>query len=72
MAALIHKNYLSPALDMEENYKVSVLIPVYNVSNYIEKCARSVFSQTYQNLEIIFVDDCSHDNSISIIRKGSQ
>lgn len=55
---------------MEENYKVSVLIPVYNVSNYIEKCARSVFSQTYQNLEIIFVDDCSPDNSISIIRKA--
>jgi len=49
-------------------YKVSILIPVYNVSRYIERCAISLFSQTYDNLEYIFVDDCSPDNSISILK----
>lgn len=35
---------------------VSIVIPVYGVERYIERCARSVFEQTYENLEIIFVD----------------
>lgn len=48
---------------------VSVIVPVYNVSGYIEKCARSLFGQTLESLEIIFVDDCSTDNSVGIIRK---
>lgn len=48
--------------------KVSVIIPIYGVEKYIEKCARSVFEQTYPNLEIIFVDDCSPDNSIPILK----
>lgn len=48
---------------------VSVIIPVYNVAPFIEKCARSIFEQTIQDLEIIFVDDCSVDNSIEIIRR---
>lgn len=47
---------------------VSVIVPVYNVAPYIEKCARSLFEQTLDNLEIIFVDDCSPDNSTEIIR----
>lgn len=38
---------------INENYKVSILTPVYNVSNYIERCARSLFEQTYDNLEFI-------------------
>lgn len=48
--------------------KVSIIIPVYGVEKYIEKCARSVFEQTYSNIEVIFVDDCSPDNSISILK----
>lgn len=48
---------------------VSVIIPVYNVSEYIEKCARSVFDQSLDDLEIIFVNDCSTDNSVEIIEK---
>lgn len=48
---------------------VSVIIPVYNVGKYIEKCARSIFEQTLGNLEIIFVDDCSPDNSVDIINQ---
>ena len=46
---------------------VSVGVPVYGVESYIERCARSIFEQTYENLEILFVDDCSPDKSISIL-----
>ncbi len=48
--------------------KVSILIPVYNVSKYIERCARSLFEQTFHDLEYIFVDDASPDNSIEILK----
>ncbi len=51
------------------SYKVSVLISVYNVEHYIERCARSLFEQTYCNLEYIFVDDCSTDNSLSELKR---
>lgn len=46
---------------------VSVLLPVYKVENFIQRCAESVFSQTYDNLDIVFVDDCSPDNSIQVM-----
>lgn len=48
---------------------VTVIVPVYNVAPYIERCARSLFEQTLENLEIIFVDDCSPDNSVDIIER---
>ena len=54
---------------MNNNPLVSILVPVYNVEKYIERCARSVFEQTYENLEFIFVDDCTPDNSIAILKK---
>lgn len=50
-------------------YLVSVLVPVFKVEGYIERCARSLFGQTYHNLEFIFVDDCSPDDSICVLRK---
>lgn len=50
-------------------YKVSLIIPVYKVESYIEKCARSVFEQSLLSLQIIFIDDCTPDNSIEILKK---
>ena len=47
--------------------KVSVIVPVYGVEKYIERCARSLFEQTLDDMEFIFVDDCTTDNSIYIL-----
>ena len=51
------------------NIAVSVIIPVYNVENYIERCVRSLFEQTQSNIEYIFVDDCSPDKSMEILHR---
>ena len=48
--------------------KLSVIIPVYGVEKYIERCARSLFEQTLDDIEYIFVDDCTPDNSIDILK----
>ena len=47
--------------------KVSIIIPIYNVAEYIEQCLLSVFHQTYSNIEVIIVDDCGNDNSIQLV-----
>lgn len=44
--------------------KVSILVPVYKVSDYIERCAESLFNQTFEEIEFVFVDDASPDDSI--------
>ena len=46
-----------------DNELISVIIPVYNVEQYLEKCIDSIINETYKNLEIILVDDGSTDNS---------
>ena len=47
--------------------KISVIIPCYNSGEYIEKCLRSFEEQTFQDFEIIAVDDCSQDNTKTVI-----
>ena len=42
---------------------ISIIVPVYNVKNYLEKCLQSICGQTYKNLEIILIDDGSSDGS---------
>lgn len=54
------------------NALISVLIPIYNVEKYIEKCVRSLFEQTYDNIEYVFIDDCSLDNSMNILMNISR
>jgi glycosyltransferase involved in cell wall biosynthesis len=49
--------------------KVSIVIPVYNVLPYIERCLISVINQTYQCIECILVDDCGNDNSMDEVNR---
>lgn len=49
--------------------KVSVIVPIYNVEKYIEDCAKSLFQQTLNDIEYIFVNDCTPDNSIKILKE---
>lgn len=49
--------------------KISVIIPVYNVEKYIDRCITSVRNQTFEDIEILCVDDCSLDNSYKIVEK---
>lgn len=49
--------------------KVSVIVPVYNVEHYIECCARSLFEQTLDDIEYIFVNDCTPDRSMEILSR---
>lgn len=51
---------------------ISVIVPVYNVEDYLEECINSILSQTYTNLEILIVNDGSTDNSLEILQKFSQ
>lgn len=48
--------------------KVSVIIPVYGVEKYIERCARSLFEQTLDDIEYLFIDDCTPDKSVEILK----
>ncbi len=57
---------------MKESYLVSLAVPVYGVERYIERCARSLFGQTYDNIEYIFVNDCTQDRSMEILYRVLQ
>ena len=52
--------------------KITVIVPVYNVEYYLNKCLDSLISQTYKNLEIIVINDGSTDNSGEICREYAQ
>ena len=49
--------------------KISIIIPCYNVQNYIEQCLDSIINQTYFNLEMICINDGSTDNTLDILQK---
>lgn len=46
--------------------KISIIIPVFNVDQFIERCILSALNQTYKNIEVVIIDDCGIDNSIRI------
>ena len=50
------------------NRKISVIVPVYNAEKYLEQCLESIKNQSYQNFEVILVNDDSTDNSESICK----
>lgn len=52
-----------------ENVKISVIIPVYNAESWIEKCINSIQNSTYDNLEIICINDGSTDNSLEVLQR---
>lgn len=52
--------------------KVSIIVPIYNVEKYLSRCVDSLISQTYQNVEIILVDDCSTDKGAEIAAEYAQ
>ena len=57
---------------MEEEIKVSIIIPVYNTSKYLKQCLDSVVNQTLHDIEIICIDDGSTDNSLEILKEYQQ
>ena len=52
-------------------YNISIVVPVYNVADYLEECIDSLRNQRKGNIEIIFIDDCSTDQSLQILEKAS-
>lgn len=49
--------------------KVSILVPIYGVESYIGQCAKTLFEQTYNDIEYVFVNDCTQDGSIEILQQ---
>ena len=52
--------------------RLSVIVPIYNASKYLDKCIRSIVNQTFQDIEIILINDGSIDNSLSICSKYAE
>lgn len=52
-----------------EKKKISIIVSAYNTEAYIEKCLNSLLQQTYRNIEILLIDDCSTDGTLKILKK---
>ena len=57
------------AITMTEETLISIITPVYNAEEYIEHTIQTILNQTYQNWELLLVDDCSTDQSATIIQR---
>lgn len=57
---------------MDKDPLVSIVVPIYNVEEYLERCIQSILNQSYKKIEIVLVDDGSTDNSFSICNKYSE
>ena len=55
-------------MNMKQNILVSILMPVYKVEQYLEKTLDSIFTQTYPEINFVFVNDCSPDNSLLVLK----
>lgn len=66
-AKITEKDY--DVLPEKVNYKIGIIVPNFNYEHTIKKCLTSIFNQTYTNYEIIFIDDCSTDNSVEIVKE---
>lgn len=52
--------------------KISIVVPIYNVEKYLERCIQTLINQTYSNIEIVLVNDGSPDDSLSICKKYAE
>lgn len=52
----------------EKRPKLSVIVPMWSVEKYIAKCARSLFESTLDDMEFVFVDDCTPDKSVEVLQ----
>ena len=73
-AAISYREHIKKQLggkfmDKSQKNKVSVIIPVYNGERFIEQCLNSVLNQTYENLEIICINDGSTDQSLKKLKE---
>lgn len=76
MAIAIQQNGIKTTFKIEKcNNKIfpviSIIIPIYNAEKYINQCIQSILNQTFQNFEIICIDDCSTDKSLEIVQSFS-
>ncbi len=65
-------NFGELKLQMAKNPEISIIIPVYNVEKYLQKCIESILKQTFQDFEIICIDDGSTDKSLEILEQYTQ
>ena len=56
-------------IPMKSDVDISLIVPVYNVENYLERCLLSVENQTFENFEVIIVNDGSTDGSLRVIQR---
>lgn len=56
----------------EKNAMFSIVVPVYNGQKYLQECINSILQQSYQNFEVILVEDCSQDDSLNICRSFAE